>query len=102
MGGCVYDVVILQACRACACCDCCPEHGRRHSTMEKRSMEARRRCVLQPITVCMFMLCVVGPALAAVPQQINYQGYLESGGAPITAVLPMEFSLYDAQFLPFF
>ena len=37
-----------------------------------------------------------GSAHAAVPHEINYQGYLtDPGGAPVNATVQMVFSLYD-------
>jgi len=52
------------------------------------------------ITTSLFVFIitlVVGTSLAAVPQRINYQGYLtDSGKVPINGTLDMHYKLYDA------
>jgi hypothetical protein len=48
------------------------------------------------LMVAMFLLTITQLVYAAVPQTINYQGYLtDSGGNPINGTVSMTFSLYD-------
>ena len=47
------------------------------------------------LSLVLAALCWCGIAGAQIPQKLNYQGYLTtSGGAPISASLPMVFKLY--------
>ena len=47
------------------------------------------------LALLVFLLC--GPALAAVPTTINYQGHLSASGGPASGLLPFHFSIYDAE-----
>jgi N-acetylneuraminic acid mutarotase len=48
------------------------------------------------IVAALFLLTFLATAAFAVPQTINYQGYLEdSGGTPVNGTVSMTFSIYD-------
>jgi hypothetical protein len=49
------------------------------------------------VTIAVILLIAVTVALAAVPQTINYQGYLkDAAGAPVSTATSMTFSLYSS------
>jgi hypothetical protein len=52
--------------------------------------------LLTSIAVVFFVLMFLVPAAVAVPQTINYQGYLEdSGGTPVNGTVSMDFAIYN-------
>ncbi|MEO8133962.1 MAG: tail fiber domain-containing protein [Betaproteobacteria bacterium] len=72
-----------------------PPHAERSNGGKAMSRSSKRTVALLRSCVALLIILSCGIAKAQIPQKINYQGYLTtSGGAPISASLPMVFKLY--------
>lgn len=48
------------------------------------------------VFILMLFPTITALALTKIPQKMNYQGYITSGGSPVTAPLQIDFRIYDA------